>query len=156
MLGKVHKVLISDPFLEGVAHSRGGVRMIKRIIRSLTVTALVVLALAVPAFAQEEIPCRNANGDESIRCDGKLYVPYNEAYGYYDEQTPWGDYGDEDYGYPPFGYGDEDYGYPPFGYGDEDYEYPPFGYGDDYSYYDDDVQEAWDEFVEEWEESVDY
>ena len=114
--------------------------MIKRIIRSLTVTTLVVLALAVPAFAQDEIPCRNANGDETIRCDGELYVPYNEAYGYYDEQTPWGDYGDEYYGYPPFGYSDEDN------------EYPPFGYGDDYDY-DEDVQEAWEEFLEEWEES---
>jgi hypothetical protein len=126
----------------------------KRIIRSLTVTALVVLALAVPAFAQEEIPCRNANGDETIRCDGELYVPYNDAYGYYDEQTPWGDYGDEYYGYPPFGYSDEDNEHPPFGYSDEYNEYPPYGYGygDDYDY-DEDVQEAWEEFVEEWEES---
>ena len=65
-----------------------------------------------------------------------------------------GDYGDEYYGYPPFGYSDEDNEHPPFGYSDEYNEYPPYGYGygDDYDY-DEDVQEAWEEFVEGWEES---
>jgi hypothetical protein len=42
---------ICDPFLEGVACPKGGCAFIKRIIRLLTVTALLVLALAAPAFA---------------------------------------------------------------------------------------------------------
>jgi hypothetical protein len=151
MLGKVHKVLTSDPFLEGVAHSRGGVRMIKRIIRSLTVTALVVLALAVPAFAQEDLDCHNRNGDDTIRCGEDLYT-LNTADDYYNEDPPWDytqGYGDPwDYG-NPWDYGDESDDTPPWDYG-----YPALG--DDDECYDEDaceeVQDAWEEYREAVEE----
>jgi hypothetical protein len=46
---------ICDPFLEGVACPKGGCALIKLIIRLLTVTALLVLALAVPAFARADV-----------------------------------------------------------------------------------------------------
>ena len=123
--------------------------MIKRIIRSLAVTALVVLALALPAFAQEEQTCYDRNGDGTYRCGGELLIPLNEAYEFNDEDpTPW-DIGDEGYGYP-WDIGDEsddnlpgDYGYPTLGSGDECYD------DEDAC---EDAQEAWEDAQEAWEE----
>ena len=115
--------------------------MIKRIIRLLAVTALVVLALALPAFAQEEQTCYDRNDDGTYRCDGELYKLIN-ADDNYSEDPPW-DYGN------PWDYGDEDDGAPPWDYG-----YPTLGSGDEC--YDEDacedVQEAWEEYMEAVEE----
>jgi hypothetical protein len=125
----------------------------KRIVRSLSVAALVVLALAVPAFAQEDLPCRNANEDETVRCNGKLYdlvddnvVDDNDSYG--SDEYPWWDYGDGSYDYPPlWGYPDESYDDPPY------YDYPPLGGYDNESYYDEeDYEEAYEEAQEQLKE----
>jgi hypothetical protein len=131
--------------------------LIKRIIRSLAVTALVVLALALPAFAQEEQTCYDRNGDGTYRCGGNLFIPLNESYDFNDEYRlppfvygdPW-DYGDESDDNPPWDYGDEYDGGPPWDYG-----YPTLGSGDE-CYYDEDacedVQDAWEEYLEAVEE----
>ena len=132
----------------------------KRIVRSLSVAALVVLALAMPAFAQEDLPCRNANEDDTVRCNGNLYelvddnvVDDNDSYG--SDEYPWWDYGDGSYDYPPLGdYGDGSYDYPPlWGYPDESYDYPPLGGYDNESYYDEeDYEEAYEEAQEQLQE----
>ena len=78
----------------------------------------MVLALALPAFAQEELTCYDRNGDGTYRCGGKLFGPLNEAYDVNDEYpTPW-DIGDEGYGYP-WDIGDESDDTPPWDMGDE-------------------------------------
>jgi hypothetical protein len=117
--------------------------LIKRIIRLLAVTALVVLALALPAFAQEEQTCYDRNGDGTYRCGGELLIPLNEA----------SDFND---GYPPFVYGDEDNGYPPFVYDDADNEYPPglFDEDNDEEYYDEEFYEDLEEAEEEYQEAL--
>lgn len=85
--------------------------MIKRIIKSLTLGALLVLALTVPAFAQDDPNCRNANGDDTIRCDGELYELRDNYDGYDYNGYPSWDYGNGSYDYPPlWGYGNEYYG----------------------------------------------
>jgi hypothetical protein len=121
--------------------------LIKRIIRLLAVTALVVLALALPAFAQEEQTCYDRNGDGTYRCGGELLIPLNEADDNYNEGPPW--YTPGGYGYP-WDYGDEDDGDSPWDYG-----YPMLGSGDE-CYEDDDAcedaQEAWEDAQEAWEE----
>jgi hypothetical protein len=117
--------------------------IIKRIIRSLLVAALVVLALAVPAFAQEDLTCRNANEDDTVRCDGDLYelVDNNDGYGY--NEDPWWGYGDRSYDYPPL-----------WGYPNESYDYPPlWGYGNESSYDEEAYEEAYEEAQEELEEA---
>jgi hypothetical protein len=154
--------------------------LIKRIIRLLAVTALVVLALALPAFAQEEQTCYDRNGDGTYRCGGKLFGPLNEASDVNDEYpTPW-DIGDEGYGYP-WDIGDESDDNPPWDMGDEidgdppwDYGYPTLGSGDEYcdeesESYDEelceDLQEGylegleegdWEDYWEAWNEATDY
>jgi hypothetical protein len=107
--------------------------LIKCIIRSLMVSALLVLTLAVPAFAQDDPNCRNANGDYTVRCNGELYElqDYNDGYDYNE--------------------------YPSWGYGDWSYDYPPlWGYGDDY--YDEDayeaLQDAYEDLREAYEEEA--
>jgi hypothetical protein len=102
----------------------------------LAVTALVVLALALPAFAQEEQTCYDRNGDGTYRCGGELFGPLNEASDLNDEYpTPW-DIGDESYGYP-WDIGDEYDGEPLWDYG-----YPTLGSGDEYC---DEESESYDE-----------
>ena len=105
--------------------------MIKRIIRLLAVTALVVLALALPAFAQEEQTCYDRNGDGTYRCGGELLIPLNEA----------SDFND---------------GYPPFVYDDADNEYPPglFDEDNDEEYYDEEFYEDLEEAEEEYQEAL--
>ena len=141
--------------------------MIKRIIRLLVVTALVVLALALPAFAQGKQTCYDRNGDGTYRCGGELLIPLNEADDNYNEDPPW--YTPGGYGYP-WDIGDESDDNPPWNMGDEsdrdppwDYGYPTLGSGDEYcdeesESYDeelcDDLQEGYLEGLEEgdWED----
>ena len=126
--------------------------MIKRIIRSLTVTALVVLALAVPAFAQDDPNCRYTNGADMVRCDGDLYELQDNNDGYdYNDYAPWWGYGDGSYDYPLWGDGDESYGYPPLlSDGNESY-YDEDAYEDLEEEYED-LEEEYEERQEEYEE----
>jgi hypothetical protein len=131
--------------------------LIKRIIRSLTVTALVVLALAVPAFAQDDPNCHYRNGADTVRCDGELYELQDNNDGYdYNDYAPWWGDGDESYDYPPWIYGDGSYDYPLWGDGDESYGYPPLLSDGNESYYDEDayedLEEEYEERQEEYEE----
>jgi hypothetical protein len=98
-------------YRRGLHVRKEGSVLIKRIIGSLTLGALLVLALAVPAFAQDDPNCRNANGDDTIRCDGELYELRDNNDGYDYNGYPSWDYGNGSYDYPPlWGYGNEYYG----------------------------------------------
>ena len=84
-------------------------RRIKLVLATLVVLVAAVAAFAGPAMA-DDLNCRDARG-KLIRCDGKLYEPFNRHYddrGFYN--YPYDYFNDYHYPYDYF----NDY---PYGYG---------------------------------------
>ena len=94
-------------------------RRIKSVLATIAVVVAAFAAFSGPAIA-DDLNCRDARG-YAIRCNGELYVPYDNAHSSYN------DYYDYNY-YPPF--------YSPFYYNNNDYNY------DDYEDYLDELEDA--------------
>lgn len=99
-------------------------KRIKLVLSALVVSVAAFAAFSGPAVAQE-LDCQDARG-YAIECGGELYVPYDDAYPYYND-----DYDDNNY--PPF-YSDLNY---------DDY--------DDYDDYADALEDEFDDYLDDLE-----
>ena len=101
-------------------------RRIKLVFATLVVLVAAFVAFSGPAVAEE---CEDAWG-YLIECGGELYIPYDNAYPYYNDYSPF--YGPYHSDYSPF-------------YSDYTYE--------DYQDYFDELEDALDDYLDDLEDS---